>query len=50
MANVFDFFDPTRLHQVPRFEGDGLSVVWKREEPGFAVLGELAERIKAQLS
>nr|AGC72046.1 hypothetical protein [uncultured bacterium A1Q1_fos_500] len=22
MANIFDFFDPTRLHTVPRFEGD----------------------------
>ena len=27
MANVFDFFDPTRLHQVPRFEGDAAHAV-----------------------
>ena len=43
---VFHF----HLHVLPRFEGDGLSVVWQREEPGFAVLGQLAEQIKAQLS
>ncbi len=27
MANVFDFFDPTRLHSVPRFEGDAAHAV-----------------------
>ena len=43
---VFHF----HLHVLPRFEGDNLTVVWQREEPGFAVLGELAEQIKAQLS
>lgn len=43
---VFHF----HLHVLPRFEGDGLSVVWQREEPGFAVLGELAEKIKAELA
>ena len=43
---VFHF----HLHVLPRFEGDGLSVVWQREEPDFAVLGELAEKIRAQLA
>ena len=43
---VFHF----HLHVLPRFEGDGLSVVWQRTEPGFAVLGELAEKIRAELS
>jgi pimeloyl-ACP methyl ester carboxylesterase len=27
MANFFDFFDPTKLHRVPRFEGDAAHAV-----------------------
>ena len=43
---VFHF----HLHVLPRFEGDGLSVEWQREEPGFAALNTLAEQVRAQLS
>jgi len=37
------------LHVLPRFVGDGLSIVWKRHEPGMAVLEELAERLRTEL-
>ncbi|CAM4300358.1 HIT family protein [Comamonas aquatilis] len=39
---VFHF----HLHVLPRFAGDGLSVTWKREEPGPAVLAELAQKLQ----
>ncbi|MEX8191661.1 HIT family protein [Comamonas guangdongensis] len=42
---VFHF----HLHVLPRFVGDGLSIVWKRQEPGFAVLEELAARLRTEL-
>ena len=42
---VFHF----HLHVLPRYEGDGLSVAWKRVEPGPVVLQELAQRLRIQL-
>lgn len=43
---VFHF----HLHVLPRFEGDGLSIAWQRNEPGMATLNALAEQLRAQLA
>ena len=43
---VFHF----HLHVLPRFEGDGLSIAWQRNEPGVATLNALAEQLRAQLA
>lgn len=43
---VFHF----HLHVLPRFEGDGLSIAWQRNEPGMATLNALAELLRAQLA
>lgn len=34
------------MHVVPRFAGDGASLVWPRNEPGIGKLREYAEKIK----
>lgn len=43
---VFHF----HLHVLPRYTGDGLSVTWKRQEPGMPVLDELATRLRRALA
>jgi histidine triad (HIT) family protein len=43
---VFHF----HLHVLPRYAGDGLSVTWKRQEPGMPVLDELAARLRRALA
>lgn len=34
------------LHVLPRYEGDGVELVWPRKEPGMGRLRELAGRLK----
>ena len=34
------------LHVLPRYEGDGVELVWPRKEPGMVRLRELAGRLK----
>jgi len=34
------------LHVLPRYEGDGVGLVWPRKEPGLDVLRDYADRIK----
>jgi histidine triad (HIT) family protein len=34
------------LHVLPRYEGDGVELVWPRKEPGMDRLRELAGRLK----
>jgi len=34
------------LHVLPRYEGDGVGLVWPRKDPPFERLRELAERIR----
>ena len=34
------------LHVVPRYEGDGVSFTWPRQEPGPDVLNAYAERLR----
>ena len=34
------------LHVVPRYEGDGISFTWPRQEPGPDVLNAYAERMR----
>ena len=43
---VFHF----HLHVLPRRTGDGLSLTWKREEPGMSVLHSHAERLRQALA
>lgn len=43
---VFHF----HLHVLPRKAGDGLSLTWKREEPGMPVLNRYAERLRQALA
>ena len=42
---VFHF----HLHVLPRRTGDGLSIVWQRNEPGMQTLNDYAERLRAAL-
>jgi histidine triad (HIT) family protein len=38
------------MHVLPRYNHDGVDLVWPRKEPSMAHLQELAEKIKAQLT
>lgn len=38
------------VHVLPRYNNDGVDLVWPRKEPSMAHLQELAEKIKAQLT
>lgn len=38
------------LHVVPRHEGDGVGLIWPRQEPGMAVLQDYAARLRAALA
>ncbi|MPM93545.1 Protein hit [bioreactor metagenome] len=38
------------MHVVPRHADDGINLTWPRKEPGPAVLGEYAQRLKAALA
>ncbi|MCG3190271.1 MAG: Protein hit [Burkholderiaceae bacterium] len=38
------------LHVLPRFEGDGVGLVWPRKEPGLERLRELAARLLPHLA
>ncbi|MBF5003418.1 HIT family protein [Diaphorobacter caeni] len=38
------------MHVVPRHADDGIALSWPRKEPGGAVLGEYAERLKSALA
>ena len=35
------------IHVVPRYENDGITFTWPRQEPGAAVLNAYAERLRA---
>ncbi|MDO4723881.1 MAG: HIT family protein [Comamonadaceae bacterium] len=43
---VFHF----HMHVVPRHEGDGVGLIWPRQEPGYEVLQDYASRIRAAMA